>query len=176
MAFIPIETRIQALSLAAWGIPSKDIAAYLGLPQRTVQDIYNRAKARGFDPTQDPRIKMEFVEDAKRSGRPRITEEVEHSVLQSVNKDGAGREKSLKALANELGISRSSVLRILKRHGYVMAKSFGLIPSADATKAKHRKFCLDPKAFFHLEYVNIRKRKCIDLVAESGAGVCSLSL
>jgi DNA-binding CsgD family transcriptional regulator len=40
MVFHSIELRIQALSLAAWGIPTKEIAAYLGLSQRTIQDIY----------------------------------------------------------------------------------------------------------------------------------------
>jgi transposase len=52
MVFYLIELRIQALSLAAWGIPTKEIAAYLGLSQRTIQDIYKRAKDRGFDHTQ----------------------------------------------------------------------------------------------------------------------------
>ncbi|KAB8232514.1 hypothetical protein BDV23DRAFT_146300 [Aspergillus alliaceus] len=65
MGFHQVEIRIQAVSLAAWGISTTEIAASLGLSQRTIQEIYKRAKAGGFDSTQDIRIKIEFVEDAK---------------------------------------------------------------------------------------------------------------
>ncbi|KAE8349072.1 hypothetical protein BDV28DRAFT_141992 [Aspergillus coremiiformis] len=95
MGFHPVEIRIQVLTLTAWGIPTKEIAVFLELPLRTVHDIISRAKARGFDPVQHKRVKMEFVEDAKRSGRPKEkTKEVQNAVVQSVTTDQAGSEKS----------------------------------------------------------------------------------
>jgi hypothetical protein len=41
MGFHPIELRTQALSLAALGISTEDIAASVGLSQRSIQEIYN---------------------------------------------------------------------------------------------------------------------------------------
>ena len=86
MVFHPVELRIQALTPLAWGVLQKEIAASLGLSPRTMQDIFKRAKARGFDPAQDMSIRMEYVEDAKRSGRRKKNPEgVENAVIQSVS-------------------------------------------------------------------------------------------
>ena len=76
-----------------------------------------------FRPDEDPRILEHYVEDAKRSGRPKtITEAIEQKVLASVREDSSGREKSSEYLGYEVNISRSSVLRILKRHGLTCVK------------------------------------------------------
>lgn len=53
MGFHPIELRIQILGLSAFGVDSKEIAAALDVPVRSVQRIIQRAKERGFDPATD---------------------------------------------------------------------------------------------------------------------------
>jgi transposase len=120
----PVELHIQIFSLTARGIETKKIAAALEVPIRTIHDMIRRAKGRGFKPSPTDRIRMEFVVDAKRSGRPKeITPEIGNIVIQSVTKDRVGREKASEILAFGAGISHSSVLRILKRHGFVIAKA-----------------------------------------------------
>jgi transposase len=99
---------------------------------------------------------MEFVEDAKRAGRPKeITEAIEKSVIQSITKDQSGREKSSEILANEAGISHSSVLRILKRHGFVVVKPSWKPGLTDAAKAKRLKFCLDHQYWTLNDWKNV---------------------
>ncbi|GFF59718.1 predicted protein [Aspergillus udagawae] len=57
---------------------------------------------RGYNPAVDPRIHLEYVEDGKRSGRPKeITEAIEEGILDSIRKDRNGREKSSEILAYE---------------------------------------------------------------------------
>jgi hypothetical protein len=90
MGFHPIELRIQVLSLAAFGVEPKAIAAGLDIPLRSVQDIIQRAKARGFDPAKDPRVKMEYVEDAERSGRPKKGDRVVSAESQGGSGSGSG--------------------------------------------------------------------------------------
>lgn len=154
--FHPIELRIQVLSLAAYGLETKEIALELELPLRTIQTMIRRARDRGFDPRISKRVRMEFVEDAKRSGRPKeITPEKDNAIIQSVSKDRAGREKSSEILAYEAGISHSSVLWILKRHGFVIAKPSWKPGLTEAAKAKRLKFCLDHQHWTLEDWKNV---------------------
>jgi transposase len=140
----PIELRIQILGLISWGVEAKDIATKLEVPIRSIRKMIQRAKDRGFNPGSCERIRMEYAEDAKRSGRPKeITPEKEKAIIESVSKDRNGREKSSEILAYEAGISHSSVLRILKRNGFVIAKPSWKPGLTEAAKAKRLKFCLD---------------------------------
>ncbi|KAF7170554.1 hypothetical protein CNMCM5623_002961 [Aspergillus felis] len=90
MGYHPIELRIQVLSLSAFGVESKAIAAGLDIPYRSVQKIIQRAKERGFDPATNPRVKMEYVEDAERSGRPKKGSRVVAAESQAGSGAGAG--------------------------------------------------------------------------------------
>jgi Transposase len=106
------------------GFSTKYVEEKIGIPQQTVARIRKTAFQRGFRPDEDPRILEHYVEDAKRSGRPKtITEAIEETVLASVREDRSGREKSSEYLGYEVNISRSSVLRILKRHGLTCVKA-----------------------------------------------------
>jgi transposase len=87
----PIELRIQILGLISWGVDAKDIAEKLEVPIRSIRKMIQRAKDRGFNPGSCERIRMEYAEDAKRSGRPKeITPEKEKAVIESVSKDRNG--------------------------------------------------------------------------------------
>jgi hypothetical protein len=87
---------------------------------------------------------MGYAEDAKRSSQPKeIIPEKERAIIESVSKDRNGREKSSEILAYEVGISHSSVIRILKRNGFVIAKPSWKPGLTEAAKAKRLKFCLD---------------------------------
>jgi transposase len=154
--FHPIELRIQILGLVAWGVDAKDIATKLEVPLRSIQKMIQRVKDRGFNPGSCERVRMEYAEDAKRSGRPKeITPEKENAIIQSITKDRNGREKSLEILAYEAGISHSSVLRILKRNGFIVAKPSWKPRLTEAAKAKQLKFCLDHQHWTLDDWKNI---------------------
>lgn len=110
--------RIQALTLLAEGFSTAAVFAKTGMPERSAQRLKKKAYERGFRPEEDPRILEAYVEDGKKSGRPKtITEAVEQRLLANVREDRSGREKSSEVLAYEVNISRASALRILKKHG-----------------------------------------------------------
>jgi transposase len=129
--------RVQILTLWAIDWSTKDISQRLGVPPRTIQDLIRKAKDRGYHPHESLRIKKEYYEDRKRSGRPKeITPAIEQAVIQSVTRDRAGREKSSEMLAFEAGISISSVLRILHSHGFSISKPPWKPGLTDMMKAK----------------------------------------
>ncbi|OJJ62070.1 hypothetical protein ASPSYDRAFT_610823 [Aspergillus sydowii CBS 593.65] len=139
----PVELRVQILTLYGLGFKTLDIASYLEVAPRTIQDLIKKAKARGYKPEESLRVKKEYFEDSKRSGRPKeITPAIESSILQSISKDRAGREKSSEILAFEAGISSSSVLRILHSYGLNNAKPSTKPGLTDAMKAKRLEYCL----------------------------------
>ncbi|KAI7978398.1 hypothetical protein EIK77_007679 [Talaromyces pinophilus] len=97
----------------------QDVAVMLNMPQNSVYNIVKRAREHGYDPTVNPRIEHEHVANKERSGRPKVvTEAIEASIIASITKDRAGREKSAEYLAYEAGISESSVLRLLKSKSF----------------------------------------------------------
>jgi transposase len=111
-----VELRAQIVTLVMIAkLKPQDVAKMLNIPQNSVYNIVKRAKEHGYDPTVNPRIEHEHIANKKRSGRPKVvTEEIEASIIASITKDRAGREKSAEYLAYEAGISESSVLRLLK--------------------------------------------------------------
>ncbi|KAK8167941.1 hypothetical protein IWX90DRAFT_126091 [Phyllosticta citrichinensis] len=66
-----IATRVHALALKVNGFTDKDILDQTGVASRTIRHIYSRARKRGFDPDKSKRIELRFIEDGKRTGRPR---------------------------------------------------------------------------------------------------------
>jgi hypothetical protein len=96
------------------------------------------------------------VEDGKRSGRPKTTTKaVSQSILPNVYTDRNSREKSTEYLAYEYGISRRSVLRVLKATGinYVkLTKKPGL---TDETKTARLKFYRDHAGLTLKDWKNV---------------------
>lgn len=69
--FYPLELRVQIFTLYGIGVKTAEIASTLEVPQRTVQQLIKRTKERGYKPEECLRVKKEFVEDSKRTGRLR---------------------------------------------------------------------------------------------------------
>lgn len=112
-----IPQRTQALTLLSLGYTFKQVEFWLQIPDRTLHRIQAKAKERGYNPQEDPRILLHHVEDGKGAGRPKeINKETERHLLDLVVADRSGREKSSDVLAYESGISPSSALRILHRN------------------------------------------------------------
>ena len=76
-----IAVRIQALALAEEGITVERIIEITGLSRRTIFNLKKRARERGYNPAQSRALKMEYVEDAPRSGRPKVTTEEKRKEL-----------------------------------------------------------------------------------------------
>jgi transposase len=115
--------RVQCLTLLVEGFKAPYIKEKTGVSERSQRNIRKRAYDRGFRPEQDPRILELYVADAPRSGRPKeILKEKEEEVLLAVRSDRSGREKSSEVLAYEQGISYTSALRILRKHGLSCVK------------------------------------------------------
>jgi transposase len=101
------------------GVDIKVVEASLGLSRQTIQYWVKKARERGYNPAVDLRILPEYVEDGKRSGRPKkITDgSTEEAILEPVREDSNAQEKPSEIPTLEAGISYSSVLLILKQNG-----------------------------------------------------------
>ncbi|KAF4216556.1 hypothetical protein CNMCM8980_001993 [Aspergillus fumigatiaffinis] len=155
-SYHPVTVRVQALTLAYCGVDMKHIEATTGMPRQTIQYWLKKARERGYNLEIDPRILPVYVEDGKRTGRPKeITEATEQAILESISKDRNGREKSSEILAFEAGISYSSVLRILKRHGYKAVKQTTKPGLTDEMKQKRLQFCLAHKDWTLEDWKNV---------------------
>ncbi len=62
--------RIQAMALAEAGIEKKIAAASAGMTVSSVYRVIQKAKDRGYNKDESSIIKMEYVVDESRSGRP----------------------------------------------------------------------------------------------------------
>ena len=138
----PISIRIQALALLHSGIDIEHIMAATGMSCQAIQYWDQKAKKRGFNPAIDPRILMEYVEDSRRSGRPKIAESTQNALIEAVKKDRDGREKSSEILAFEYLISASSAWRILKLAGFHSVKPTTKPGLTNEIKKKRLEFCL----------------------------------
>jgi hypothetical protein len=115
--------RIQCLTLLAEGCPAAHVKEKTGVSERSQRAIRKKAYDRGFNPDKDLRILEAYVVNGVHTGRPKeITKEQEDKVLSIVRSDRSGREKSTEVLAYETGMSKSSALRILHKHGLKCVK------------------------------------------------------
>jgi transposase len=138
-----IAQRAQCLTLLAEGFSGRDIEKKTGIKPSAQTYMKKKAFDRGFRPDQDPRILDYYVIDGVHSGRPKeITVKTEQRLLNSVRADRAGREKSSEVLAYECGISYSSAVRILHKHGLNSVKPTRK-PGLNPIQRKARlEFCL----------------------------------
>jgi hypothetical protein len=119
--------------------------------ERAQRYIRKKAYDRGYEPEKDLRILESYLVDAVRLGRPEeTTEEKEEEILSAVRSDRSDREKSSEGLAYDAGISRSSALRILHKHGLHSVKPTrkpGLTPEIKQARYKwallHRDWTLE---------------------------------
>jgi transposase len=118
--------RIQALALIEEGVPVDRVTTVSGMSKASIYRLQKTARARGYDPAVSRRLKDEYVQDAPRSGRPKkLSPEQEQELLQVLQKNRNGHEKTMQQLASEAGISSVSVYRIMRKHGLQKAKPEG---------------------------------------------------
>jgi hypothetical protein len=112
-------------------LPAHKVSEAIGnvLSKSQVNRIYSVALERGFNPSASNfAIKDEYIENSPRTGRPsKQTDDVIRSVTTQIETDRFGREKNCADIAGELealgvDISRSTVWRILRTHGYKKTK------------------------------------------------------
>ena len=121
-----IATRALVVSLKSpcYGKSTAEVVTITGLSKSTVNKIYARAVARGFNPDKQPIIIRDcYLEDAPHKGRPtKLTEETKEAVLAKLRCDQHEREKTCADISRELSsegihISSSSVHRVFKAAG-----------------------------------------------------------
>jgi transposase len=140
----PNELRVQVLSYWALRIQPPDIAKMLQINVRMIWDMIQKGQDRGYNPAQRMRVKLEYVEDGKCSHCPKgISEAIDMAVLASVNQDRNGCKKSSEILAFKAGISHSSVLQILHKHGFTIVQPSWKPGLTEAAKAACLRLCLD---------------------------------
>ena len=154
--------RAQVVALRAYTTKSSgEIALLTGLSVSSVNRIYARAVARGFNPHEDPIIHDRYVEDTPRSGRPTKQDTAtQEMVISKVRTDRYGREKSCADLAGDLSklgvnISAETVRRILKKRGFRKTKPTrkpGLTP---AMKKARLEWALERQHWTIEDYKNI---------------------
>lgn len=125
--------RLQALSLVEHGLSPKEASKASGVSPQTISRLRKQARERGFDPSVSSILKIEYVEDVKRSGRPTVrTPEVIQTILDTVRANRNGREMPAAALALKALISTTSAWRVLRSNGFSPCKRTmkpGLLPS-----------------------------------------------
>ena len=124
-----IGPRIQALTMLQIGIPIRQITALTNLSKSTIHRHHNKAIIRGYNPKVSMLIHVSYVEDAKRSGRPKTSQAVIDLVLATVTKNSTTRSYSAKRIAQKVSampeirkISASTVYRILIDNNYKSCK------------------------------------------------------
>ncbi|PYH49162.1 uncharacterized protein BP01DRAFT_370698 [Aspergillus saccharolyticus JOP 1030-1] len=101
------------------------------------------AKERGFDPQRDPRILLQYIQDAPRSGRPReITNSMANQLIDMVCENRASQSRTCEMMAFELGVSTISVYHVLKKYGFKSVKPTKKPSLTPEMKKQHLEFCL----------------------------------
>lgn len=137
----PISLRFQALALAEYGVPVQHIKHYLNMSVNTIQRLRKTARDRGFDPAVSPQLKLEYVEDAPRSGRPsKLNPQMEEAIVAAFTGEGKEADQRAKTarVAEEMGISATTVLRVLTSKGFGWERKKGN-PYDGSWKAVHKK-------------------------------------
>ena len=143
-AHYSVARRAQCLTLQTLGLSKTEINRLCSIPPRSQDNLWRKAKSRGFNSTISTFVLESYLEDSTRSGRLKeIGIEVEDAVLANVRADKAGREKSSEVLTYKAGISLSSALRILKKHGLRAVKLTRKPGLTKIQKAARLQFCLN---------------------------------
>ncbi|KAL8937429.1 MAG: hypothetical protein Q9211_003696 [Gyalolechia sp. 1 TL-2023] len=136
--------RVQALAYLQAGWQQKDVANAVGLSQSAISKLAAKAKERGWNPKDKPIIELEWVVDKPRTGRPHaLTPEKEAQVIKKVeNGNRNERELSAAAIAQPLGVSDSTIRRILRKlsvHQGISRKSSVEVAEMNTVKAVKEK-------------------------------------
>ena len=83
--YYSVGERIQVLSLAEEGYSYAHITEITGMSKSHITHLHQRAQERGFNPEVSKQLKDEYVQEAPKSGCPRLLdEEQEKKILEIV--------------------------------------------------------------------------------------------
>ena len=114
-----IGARIQAVTFLDLGIPHLEITKRTGISKVQIYKIRDKAISRGWDPQISEVVEVFHIEDRARSGRPKTSQDLVDSVLQTVTRNSTTRSWSYARIAFEVSslslsqISQRTVWRIL---------------------------------------------------------------
>lgn len=141
--------RLQALALVEFGVPPGDASNHTKISVKTIQRLRKQARTRGFDPAVSSLLKLEYVEDAPRSGRPpKLNPELEDTIVASFVGEGIrdGEEKMTQAqVAEATGVSTTTIRRVLAARGVVFEQKTGNHAVEDGTSKATGKKARSPK-------------------------------
>ena len=110
--------RVQVLTLLEAGVPVDEIVKKTAVPRSSIYRLRRTARQRGWNPEVSPQIKMEYVEDAHRPGRPKVmTNEHEEEVVALVKATRQGREMTCETIGQQAGVSARTINRLLHERG-----------------------------------------------------------
>lgn len=123
--------------MVEYGIPPGHASHTTKISVKTIQRLRRQARARGYDPAVSSVLKLEYVEDAPRSGRPpKLNPELEDTIVASFVGEGIrdGEEKVTKAqVAEATGVSTTTIRRVLASRGIVFEQKPGSHTIEDGT-------------------------------------------
>lgn len=144
------------------GKTTSQVSYLTGVNPRTVDRIYSRAIAAGFEPNDLPlKILPHHVQDSARSGRLlKQTQEVKEEVIQHVQRDRYGREKTCADVAGSLSvkgidISASTVWRVLREAGFHKTKPTRKPGLTQKMRDERYKWALDHKDWTLEDWKNV---------------------
>jgi transposase len=140
--------RIQALTLLQLGYTPEWVHDYLGVGISSIYRFARIAKGRGYDLRIHRLIKLEYVADAPRGGRPqKSTPIVNSTIVSTVERNSTTRAYTAQQIAiklletNNIQISERTVTRILRRLKYHKVKTTKKPGLTKAAKEARRAFC-----------------------------------
>ncbi|KAI5793022.1 hypothetical protein DFH27DRAFT_485387, partial [Peziza echinospora] len=115
--------RVLVVTLRANRYKNSKITEQTGVPLCTEQNIYKKAKERGYNQPKSKVVHNYQVEDGKSNSRPPVLDEIKREVEEQVVRGRAGREKSFfNLMTKECQWKLLYICRILKASGFNKTK------------------------------------------------------
>ena len=152
-----LSVRVQALNLFDHSVSLAQIEVETSVKPSSLYRIRRQAISRGQKPKQGSPILLKYIEDAKRSGRPKkATPEVIQKVVDIVTKDTAGRHSTCNLVAEQIGnISGRTIHRIFKQQGFKHVKTTKTLGLKAAMKEARLAFALEYKDWTLEDWQNV---------------------
>jgi transposase len=153
--------RIQALCLLELGIPIPEITKITGVARSSIYRIRAIATTRGYQPDEDKKLLIKYVEDEPRSGAPvKATDEVKAEIVKIITKNSTTRSHTTQTIANILSaagikISARTVWNCLHALGYGSYKPTYKPGLTESAKAIRWKWCKEHENWTLEDWKNV---------------------
>lgn len=123
MAPIDVGVRIQALAMLEVGYTPAQIEGIIGLKPSATYGFRRIAIERRYNPQESHKILLEYLVDTPRSGRrTEVTQAIEESIVSVITKNSAARSLTSHDVGLKVGLSASTIQRVLKHQGFQKVK------------------------------------------------------